>query len=97
MEGNSKAKEVGEETIIIHGKTRERYSWFMRKIRFPRLTVDTVEEDHVELEYTKASIVRGKSVVIGPGCYIALVEVEGDYQVAEEAKVAEVRRTGSDE
>jgi len=95
LEGNSSAKEIGGETIRIYGKKRERLSWFSRKIKYPKLMADTIEGDQVELEYTNASVVRGKSVVIGPGCEIGLVEVEGDYRVSEDAKVEEVRRIGS--
>jgi cytoskeletal protein CcmA (bactofilin family) len=96
-DGQSEAKEIGGETIRILAKKRERINWFMRKIRQSGLVVDTIEGDQVELEYTKASVVRGKSVKIGTGCEIGLVEVEGDYRAAEDARVAEVRRIGEEQ
>ncbi len=97
LDGQSEAKEIGGETIRILAKRREKINWFMRMLRQSGLEADTIEGDQVELEYTKASVVRGKSVWIGSGCEIGLVEVEGDYRAAEDARVAEVRRIGGEQ
>ena len=47
----------------------------------PESTRPAREGDTVELELTKAEVVRGRFVRIGPGCEIARVEYTGDLTV----------------
>jgi len=47
-----------------------------------RLEAETIEGDHVYLEYTSAKVVRGGRVTIGPGCEIDRVEYRTDYKAA---------------
>lgn len=53
------------------------------------LTADTIEGDEVWLEHTKAAVVRGKRVTIGPGCEIGRVEYDENLQTDGDAKVGE--------
>lgn len=53
------------------------------------LRAESIEGDEIYLESTMAKIVRGKRVLIGPGCEIERVEYEDEVRVHEEAKVAE--------
>lgn len=55
--------------------------------RHTTLEVDTIEGDEIYLEYTKASVVRGKNITIGPGCEIEKVEYSDSLEVDEEAHV----------
>lgn len=47
----------------------------------PELCVKTIEGDTIELEYTKAEVVRGRYVRIGAGCEIGRVEYTEDLTV----------------
>ena len=58
-----------------------RKDWVGISFHKPRLTVKSIEGDTVELELTKAEVVRGRFVRIGPGCEIARVEYTGDLTV----------------
>ena len=51
-----------------------RKGWFGIAFGHPRLTVESIEGDTVELEYTKAATVRARTVRIGAGCEIGRVE-----------------------
>jgi cytoskeletal protein CcmA (bactofilin family) len=85
--GSAKVREIGGETIrVLKGPS---FSLFTR---FKKLSVETVEGDDVYLEYTKAKVVRGNRVHIGPGCDIDLVEYRGEFRQDEEARVAEQNR-----
>lgn len=51
------------------------------------LTADIIEGDEIYLEYTKAKVVRGNNIELGPGCEVELVEYKGDFKKDDEAKV----------
>jgi len=53
------------------------------------LQAELIEGDVLSLDYTKAGVVRGKDVVIGPGCEIERVEYWGNLEVHPEASVKE--------
>ncbi|MCJ8012710.1 hypothetical protein MUG84_13310 [Paenibacillus sp. KQZ6P-2] len=53
------------------------------------LTADTIEGDTIVLENTKASVVRGRSVTIGSGCRIGLVEYIDEFKQDSEASVSQ--------
>lgn len=94
--GACSAREIGGEAITV------RYAPFpLRRLvevflsaHESRLTVDTVEGDHVRLEKTTARVVRGTTVVAGPGCEIGLVEYAESFEKASDAKVKSSRKTG---
>lgn len=53
------------------------------------LEVETIEGEDIDLESTKAELVRGRNVVIGAGCEIERVEYSGTLTVDKAAKVGE--------
>jgi cytoskeletal protein CcmA (bactofilin family) len=55
------------------------------------LVADTVEGDNIQLECTRARVVRGNRVEIGPGCDIELVEYQSDLRKSPKANVKESR------
>lgn len=87
--GNCRAKEIGGEIVRVkkgHGNIGNIF-----KIMFApfgsKLSAETVEGDEIYLESTKARVVRGNNVTIGPGCEIELVEYKNGFQQDKEAKV----------
>jgi cytoskeletal protein CcmA (bactofilin family) len=82
--GSAKVRDIGGESIrVMKG---HRFGLFSR---FKKLSAETVEGDDVYLEYTKAKVVRGNRVHIGPGCEIDLVEYRGEFRQDEDARVKE--------
>ncbi|MEH7301266.1 cytoplasmic protein [Neobacillus drentensis] len=77
--GESTAEEIGGGKISV-----KRGSWFIPFTNIPLskragfLDAKVIEGDEVYLENTKAAIVRGNIVKIGPGCDIGLVEYRED-------------------
>jgi cytoskeletal protein CcmA (bactofilin family) len=84
----SKVKEIGGETITVKrsGPSILNLDKFI-KTWSKELHAELIEGDTINLEYTKAKVVRGNKVEIGPGCQIELVEYGNDLQVSEKAKV----------
>jgi cytoskeletal protein CcmA (bactofilin family) len=80
--GESKLKEIGGETIAV--RKAGLLDW--RRIIKPFLTggevliAETIEGDHIYLEHTKATAVRGTNVRIGPGCEIEWLEYRNEYR-----------------
>lgn len=72
--GGCDARDIGGERIdVALGKTWAFLPFFGER----NLTADSIEGDVVILEYTRAKVVRGVDVRIGPGCEIDLVEYTG--------------------
>jgi cytoskeletal protein CcmA (bactofilin family) len=89
--GESKAKEIGGETVKVKQKIFGIHK--VLKNVFPvKLVVDTIEGDDIDLESTKAKIVRGNNVRIDSGCDIDLVEYTNDLQQDKKAKVNDSKR-----
>ncbi|SFJ71466.1 polymer-forming cytoskeletal protein [Thermoflavimicrobium dichotomicum] len=89
------AKEIGGETIRIQKPGAvSPFSKFIRSIlpRIDVLTVETIEGDDIHLEYTRAKVVRGTNVTIGPGCIIDMVEYRQHFDQDKNAKVLESKR-----
>ena len=92
--GNCTARQIGGEKINIRKDRSSRLIRFIESI-FPNtddLTTESVEGDDIYLEYTKAKVVRGNNVNIGPGCEIELVEYGNDFQQVKEATVKDSKR-----
>jgi len=83
--GPCEVKEIGGGQI--HIKRR-----LLGTAAYKHLTVDTVEGDDIRLEGTRAKVVRGNRVAIGPGCDIDLVEYKDDYHQSPRANVRESKR-----
>ncbi|WP_219833896.1 hypothetical protein [Paenibacillus sp. R14(2021)] len=54
-----------------------------------RMNASLIEGDIIELEQTTAAVVRGRTVIIGPGCEIGRVEYSGDLIVHPLAQVGD--------
>ena len=72
--GGCDAHDIGGETIDV----RLGSAWaFLPFFGDRNLTADAIEGDTVYLENTRAKVVRGANVTIGPDCQIDLVEYTG--------------------
>jgi cytoskeletal protein CcmA (bactofilin family) len=86
LHGPCSAKEIGGENIVVKLGNEFAIKKFIKSI-FPswnlgkRLTSDIIEGDDIELEGTKAKIVRGNNIIIGEGCEIDLVEYRKSYNL----------------
>lgn len=87
LEGPCHAKEIGGEVIVVRQHKGKRLLDYISPMWASRLTVDLIEGDDIRLEGTKAEVVRGNSVVIGPGCEIGRVEYKEHYEVSPQASV----------
>ncbi|SFE36108.1 Polymer-forming protein [Bacillus sp. OV194] len=89
--GDSSVTEMGGQSIKVKGKKGRFFHLF--KAFFPvKLTVKLIEGDDLELESTKADVVRGNNVTIGPDCEIDLVEYQGTLHQDDNAKVREIKK-----
>ncbi|KAF0995391.1 polymer-forming cytoskeletal protein [Geobacillus sp. TFV-3] len=91
---DSSIKEIGGRMIRIkRGKTWKAVHWLTRLSPLTAtLVADTIEGDDIYLEHTKAAVVRGDRVTIGPGCEIGLVEYRTAFAQDEQAAVEEKRQ-----
>lgn len=87
--GRCRVKEIGGERIEVRkssstGLESLLKSLFMKK---GELISDVIEGDDIYLEYTKADVIRGKNVHIGPGCEINKVEYMNEIEISKECTV----------
>lgn len=88
---DSQIQEIGGENIrISKGSLFNVFNWF--KPNTAELIAEVIEGDVIYLENTKAKVVRGNNVVIGPGCEIDLIEYKNRYQKSEKSTVTENKR-----
>ncbi|MGV3488933.1 MAG: cytoplasmic protein [Tuberibacillus sp.] len=83
--GQSEAKEIGGEKIIV--KRKNSVLGLFNKHNL--LLAEIIEGDDIYLEYTNAKVVRGTNVKIGPGCDIEKVEYKNDFYASHDAVVRE--------
>lgn len=89
--GESKAKEIGGQTIKVKQKIGTLLKFL--KNMFPvGLEVEGIEGDNIEIEYTKAKVVRGHHIKIGPNCRIDLVEYSGTFIQDKNSVVKETKK-----
>ncbi|MEH7747038.1 cytoplasmic protein [Neobacillus drentensis] len=74
--GQSSAEEIGGGKITVKKKSNTLLP-FGKEIG--SLSAKVIEGDDIYLENTKADIVRGNKVKIGPGCQIRVVEYRDDF------------------
>jgi cytoskeletal protein CcmA (bactofilin family) len=95
VHGHCEAREIGGERITVK---KGGMAFGLRRLLesiFPfetHLTTDTIEGDEIYLEYTKAKVVRGTHVTIGPGCEIDRVEYNQEFHQDKGAKVKESKK-----
>lgn len=74
LHGHSHAAEIGGGTVTIKPPRLQAIKRLFLAGRNQAMDADTIEGDHLDLEYTTAKVVRGNQVRIGPGCKIGRVE-----------------------
>lgn len=90
---DSSAKEIGGGKISIRkASILHPLSFFFRPSAHAAVTVSLIEGDEIYLEHTKAKVVRGNQVVLGPGCEIDLVEYKVLLEKKKGAIVKESRK-----
>lgn len=89
-----RAKEIGGETILVRKTGDNAISKLVKALIFTRdaLITDLIEGDEIYIESTKAAVVRGTNISIGPGCDIGLVEYKGEMKRHPDAVIGEVRQ-----
>jgi cytoskeletal protein CcmA (bactofilin family) len=91
LHGPSEAREIGGEKITVKREARfifKRLEKLITPYGFNTcLITDIIEGDEIYLEYTKAKIIRGNNIELGPGCEIELIEYKDSYKQDENAVV----------
>ncbi|MGG2092005.1 cytoplasmic protein [Bacillus sp. S13(2024)] len=85
---HSNVEEIGGEKITV----RKKSSFFPFSKHEGFLKTRVIEGDEIYLEYTKADVVRGNNVTIGPGCEISVVEYHESYKNAAQSLVKEYKQ-----
>jgi cytoskeletal protein CcmA (bactofilin family) len=94
VQAPSTAREIGGERVVIRQPTGNiaSFTGLLTIWAEKRLTAESIEADTVWLENTTAKVVRGKSVTLGTGCVIDLVEYSESYTPGPTAQVKEARQ-----
>ncbi|MFC3768158.1 cell shape determination protein CcmA [Paenibacillus sp. GCM10012303] len=95
LHSECRAREIGGDRICVRKSRKANpIAKLVKALTFNKeqLTVETIEGDDIQLEYTKADIVRGNHISIGPGCEIGLVEYSGKFAQHQDAKVKDRRK-----
>jgi len=93
ISGKSVIAELGGERIRICKQSGIDFATWLKVFLFNiQLSAQSIEGDDVYVEFTKADVVRGKNVSIGPGCEIGLVEYSEKLDQDESSKVSKVDR-----
>ncbi len=89
--GKCKVKEIGGEKISIQRGKKYKFIRLRKvfeavlNVQYEEFSAESIEGDDIYLEYTKAKVVRGNNIEIGPGCEIDLVEYKNNYKEAKGA------------
>ncbi len=96
LHGPSDVREIGGEKIKVKRETRfifPRIEKMITSLGFNTCLIsDIIEGDEIYLEYTKAKIIRGNNIELGPGCEIELVEYKKSYKQDEKAVVTTYKK-----
>lgn len=90
LHGHCRISEIGGERIQIRKQPGIDLARWLKILPIAignHLIANTIEGDHIYLEYTTADIVRGAEVTIGPGCEIGLIEYTTKLQQDKRSKV----------
>ena len=86
-------EELGGENITVkRASTMNVFNFFFKPSPHAMLEAQVIEGDEIYLEHTRARLVRGKHVKIGPGCEIGQVEYEQKLDVHRSANVGEKKQ-----
>jgi len=92
-----RAREIGGEKIVVQMGNEFTLKKIIKSL-FPnwdlsrKLTSDVIEGDDIELQSTKAKVVRGNNVIIRDGCEIDLVEYKTSFNQDKNSTVKENRK-----
>ena len=99
VDGACQAGEIGGESVRIYRSATAVNTFLSRLLngarRAGRLSVETIEASQIDLEATRAKVVRGRDVRIGADCEIDRVEYSGTCEIADAAVVRESARVGA--
>ncbi|MCM3694367.1 polymer-forming cytoskeletal protein [Neobacillus niacini] len=84
------AKEIGGQTILI--KQKNSLLGIFKSFVRTQLKTECIEGDKIEIENTKAGMVRGNQVVIGANCEIEVVEYSGEFTMDKNSIVKDIRK-----
>ncbi|MDR6554495.1 polymer-forming cytoskeletal protein [Paenibacillus qinlingensis] len=90
LHGHCKISEIGGERIQIRKQPGISFASLLKILPAAignHLTCQTIEGDHIYLEYTTADVVRGANITIGPGCEIGLIEYTVKLEQDKKSKV----------
>ncbi|GAA3405670.1 hypothetical protein ACFFNY_29715 [Paenibacillus hodogayensis] len=90
-----RVKEIGGESIDVRKSgAGSPFGKLIKALGFSKdaLIAELIEGDDIRLEHTKADVVRGTNVVIGPGCEIGLVEYQDRYELLEDSSVKQSKQ-----
>lgn len=95
--GSCEIGEIGGSEIFVD--VPPRHLGFLGKLFggliTPTLKCGTIEGERIRLENTTCDTVRGKNVVIGPGCEIGLVEYSDELTVDPDSRVQRKEKTNA--
>lgn len=95
--GSCEIGEIGGNTIFVD--VPPRHLGFLGRLLggfiTPTLKCGTIEGESIRLENTVCDTVRGKNVVIGPGCEIGLIEYSGELTVNPNSRVQRKEKTNA--
>jgi cytoskeletal protein CcmA (bactofilin family) len=91
--GESKAEEIGGGKITVK---RKRSSFIPFVGEEGSLAAKVIEGDDIYLENTRAEVVRGNKVNIGPGCQIGVVEYTNDFTENANSTVKMAKKIGGE-
>ncbi|MCA1322389.1 polymer-forming cytoskeletal protein [Bacillus tianshenii] len=92
LHGKSYAKEIGGESITVKKRNSRSVIDKFIKTFSKTLKSDVIEGDLIHLEYTKAKVVRGNFVTLGPDCEIDLVEYKQELKADKDAFIKEKKK-----
>ena len=96
--GKSSANEIGGEKIRVCKGSKNYINKLIKSLFSSfnffdiKLVTNVIEGDEIYLEYTKAKIVRGDRIEIGPGCEIESVEFKNAFSKHESSTVKDNKK-----
>lgn len=90
--GPSQAKEIVGGSIVIRRSRGLRLKGWIQPSTHTSLTAELIEGDEVYVEFTRAELVRGNKVKIGPGCEIGRIEYRDSFEAHPKSKTGTAER-----
>ena len=90
--GECKAKEIGGQMINVKRHKGSLIGTLFKPFFHTQLETELMEGDKINIENTKAKIVRGNHIMIGENCEIGLVEYTDEILIDKKAIVGEIRK-----